>query len=116
MDAFDRMARRVAAGATEFHLVVTDEPQGVAVGFRPSDEALDRVNGVLDSQWVLVADDGSDDADPVLVGPGNEVELRSGGAHALTQEELDAGIVPLGMDLLVWRDEESMLEDLTLGG
>lgn len=114
-DLVTRDLMRVAAAVdgTPFHMVVTDEPQGVAVGFVPSQEALDAVGGVLDPQWVLVEDEGTDDVSPLMTGwEGNEVVLR---AAPLTDEERDGGMSELGMDLLVWRDEASMLEDLTPG-
>lgn len=115
-DLVTRDLRQVLAavgGGTEFHMVITDAPVGVAVGFVPSQEALDTIGGGIDSQWELVDDDGSDDADPILVGPKNEVILRSESQQPLTDDEREAGILPLGMDMLVWRDEASMLEDLT---
>ncbi len=114
MGNFHDMALRVAAGAQKIYRVITDEPQGVAVGFIPSQDALDQLGAAMD-EWDLVGDDGSDDGDPILTGNKNDVIVRSE-SQRLTDEEREAGMSELGMDMRLWRDEASMLEDLTPGG
>ena len=105
-----------AVGAVPLHVVLMGEPAGLAVGFTPSDEALEPFGAELESMWTLVSDDGSDDAAPILSDwQENDIILRTE-SQPLTEEERDAGLSEFGMDMPVWRDEASMLEDLALYG
>jgi hypothetical protein len=94
--------------------VITDEPQGVCVGFKPSQSLLDQIGGDID-EWNLVADDGSEsdleNETGVIYFPsadsGNDVAIRF---EPLTQEELNQGISPLGPDLYIWRNEKDFAQ------
>ncbi len=94
---------------TKIFRIMADEPLGFCVGWAPSPALLDELDADVD-EWELVEDDGSDGF--VLFargGTGNEVILREAEP---TQEELDAGMVPVGPDMLVWRDEASLRKTL----
>jgi hypothetical protein len=116
MNLFKIASRVVTAvsGETEFYRLITDEPQGVCVGFRPPQELLDEMSAELDESWRLVADDrwGSDtDTDTalgvvVLVNSSkNDVIIRR---DPLTNEERSQGMSELGPDLYIWRSEDEL--------
>ena len=94
--------------------VITDEPQGVCVGFEPSQELLDKINGVTD-EFNLIADDGSESNFENMTGivyfpgsdSGNDVAIRH---DFMTQEELDKGMSPLGPDMMIWRTPEDFAQ------
>ena len=89
--------------------IITDEPVGVLVGFRMSDEELEALGAEAD-EWGLVFDDGGKDSIPVLLDwTKNDVAIRP----RPVQEELDAGLSPLGMDLVVFRSRDELVEYLT---
>jgi hypothetical protein len=98
---------REVVGPEKVQRIITDEPIGVAVGFRLTPEELEEL-GVEADEWDLVSDDGGLESEPVLLGDGNEISIRP----FPSQQELDQGITPLGQDLAVWRSKEELIEDL----
>ncbi len=82
--------------------VVTDEPIGVAVGFKPSDELLAEIGAEID-ELDVVKDDGSNGI-PWHVGEGTEIEIRD----VELEDGMKQGLMPLGMELEIWRSEEEM--------
>lgn len=92
------------SGPQKIYRVITDSPMGVAVGFKPSDESLGKMNAEVDSEWDLVSDDGSDDGHVLFTGDKHgSVMIRE---QYPTQEELNAGIIPLGPDLHIFRSQQ----------
>lgn len=111
-DRLRRIASRISAIAgSKIYRVITDEPQGVAVGFKPSDEALGQLNAEVD-EWDLVEDDGSPNAVAVLdlVMGGNNVRLLS--ENKMPPDGWGDKFAPMGPDLSVWRSEQEMLDHL----
>lgn len=105
------MPQTATPAATKIYRVITDEPQGVAVGFKPSDEALEQLHAEVD-EWDLVEDDKSPDAMPMLdlqMG-GNNVRILSKGK--VPAENWGETLSPLGQDLYIWRSEQEMLDHL----
>jgi hypothetical protein len=97
-----------ALGQQIIYRVITDEPQGICVGFKPSDAALAQVNAEID-EWTLVGDDGSDGI-PFLVDPLNANGVAISNISIV--EGIQKGWSPLGMDMSVWRSEQEMIDDL----
>ena len=95
---------------------MADEPIGFCVGFKPDQEKLDELDFSFDvDEWNLVADDGStatlknpEGACVVFNGntDTNDVKIRAGYP---TQEELDAGFIPVGPDMLIFRSEDELV-------
>ncbi len=108
-DRLSKIASKVASGS-KIYRVTTDEPVGVCVGFKPSDEWLENMNAELD-EWDLGEDDKSQDAAPFLRDQQeNVVDLLSAKEHWTEGGGFDR--TPLGMELLVWRSEQDMIDDL----
>lgn len=102
--------------------IIMDEPIGICVGFTLTDAELEELGADADFWW-LQSDNGKKDSVPVFVHDisGNEMEPPDdscGGVIEIREEpeEPDEDWQPLGMDLEVWRDKETMLEDLELYG
>jgi len=85
--------------------IITDEPQGICVGFKPSQSALDSIRAETD-EWNLVSDDGSHGT-PFLTGNGNDIAIID---VEIDDQSIPEGYIPLGMDMYVWRSEKEMLE------
>lgn len=90
--------------------LVTDEPQGVLVGFRLTDAEAEALGGFVD-EWDVEADDGGADSVPVWTADGR-LEIRP----EPTPDEMAEGVVPLGPDLEVWRSRGALDEWLDEAG
>ena len=92
----------------------TGEPNGVCVGFKPSEKALQFLNAEID-EWDLVEDDGSTENShgcPVsvwLTDTANDVAI----ADISYDESVKRGWSPLGPDLFIWRSESEMLKHMS---
>ena len=104
--------------------IITDEPIGICVGFTLTDEELEEI-GAYAEFWWLEEDDKKVDSEPVFVfDPYGEYKAPPDGSDCLGvisivpviphEEWEDAGYVPFGMDLEVWRSEEVFKEDFEL--
>jgi hypothetical protein len=109
--------RRVlaAVGDNKAYRVTTDEPQGLCVGFRPSDELLEQLGAEVD-EWDVGEDDGSDGATPYVDGATGsliivDLDVDRWAADPALMERMS----PLGQDLSVWRDEQEVVDELGEG-
>lgn len=100
--------------------IITDEPLGFAVGFKPDQASIEKKTNGADfpfelDEWELVEDDGSGSAEDGDAGyvlfrgdtTVNKVMIRS---IFPTQLELDNGIMPVGPDMLIFRSEDELVE------
>src|SRR5687768_6447666 len=79
--------------------VITDAPQGVCIGFRPSEEALEAIGGDVD-EWNVAEDDGSetDGSEDAFVwllpGDGDRISIKRMEFEKAAAQD----ILPLGPD------------------
>lgn len=95
-----------ALAGSKVQRIITDEPQGIAVGFHLSDDELGQLGATVD-EWDLVSDDGGLDSIPVLI-DNDKISIRP----YPSQEEISNGIRPLGPDMHVWRSKQEVFDDL----
>ena len=87
--------------------LVTDEPQGVLVGFTLTDAEAEELGGFVDD-WEIASDDGGEDSVPVWTADDrldDRLEIRP---EPNRFEIATTGIVPMGPDLEVWRSRDEL--------
>ena len=98
-------------------LIITDEPQGICIGFQPLSKLLNKVDASIAGQPLnLISDDGSisdmdnvyeDTSGKVYSDSNDDLFIRS---TPLTQEEETQGCYLLGPDLYIWRSIKEFTE------
>jgi hypothetical protein len=113
-----RDLRRVLANMSNstIYRLVSDEPIGFCIGFKPSDEFLEE-NGFDADEWTLTSDSGGSDIfgsedGPTVVFDGNEGNSVKIIDHYPSQQEIEAGQHPVGPEMSIWRSEDELQEYL----
>jgi hypothetical protein len=93
--------------------IITDEPEGVCVGFELSKEELDEF-GLSADLWQIQSDNGGENDVPEIHDVGcSGIDPSCVGVISLREEPEDwqaASFIPLGPDMEVWRSREQFDE------